>query len=77
MKLENQYQSLLHTIKDTYLQGKSEAIKVVRKKLVLTYWSIGKHIVEFEQKGNEKAEYGSKILERLSKDLSDQFGQGI
>lgn len=70
MKPESQYQSLLHAIKDTYTKGRHEAIKAARQKLVLTYWAIGKHIVEYEQKGNEKAEYGSRILERLSRDLS-------
>jgi hypothetical protein len=45
--------------------------------LVLTYWGIGRHIVEFEQMGNEKAEYGSKILDRLRNDLSDQLGKGF
>ena len=61
---------MLHAIKDTYTKGRHEAIKAARQKLVLTYWAIGKHIVEYEQKGNEKAEYGSRILERLSRDLS-------
>jgi predicted nuclease of restriction endonuclease-like (RecB) superfamily len=45
--------------------------------MVLTYWAIGRHIVEYEQMGNEKSVYGSKILERLSKDLSDQLGRGF
>ena len=44
---------------------------------MLTYWAVGKHIVEFEQKGNEKAVYGTKILTRLSKDLSGQLGRGF
>lgn len=77
MKLENNYQSLIEQIKNTYTDGKAKAIKVVRRELVLTYWAVGKHIVEFEQKGNEKAEYGAKILTRLSKDLSDQLGRGF
>ena len=77
MKLENNYQSLVNQIKSTYTEGKAKAIKIVRRELVLTYWAVGKHIVEFEQKGNEKAEYGAKILNRLSKDLSDQLGRGF
>ena len=77
MKLENNYQSLIEQIKNTYTDGKAKAIKIVRRELVLTYWAVGKHIVEFEQKGNEKAAYGAKILTRLSKDLSDQLGKGF
>lgn len=77
MELQSTYQSLLDQIKNTYTQGQASAIKAARREMVLTYWAIGKHIVEFEQAGNEKAEYGSKILERLSKDLSHQLGRGF
>lgn len=40
-------------------------------------WGIGKYIVEFEQHGNEKAEYGSSLLTKLSKDLKSRFGKGF
>ena len=74
---QNSYTVLLAQIKNTVDEGKSIAVKMVRRQLVLTYWAIGKNIVEFEQQGNEKAVYGSKVLERLSKDLSDQLGKGF
>lgn len=45
--------------------------------MLLTYWVIGQNIVEFEQKGQEKSVYGSKLLNRLSKDLSNQLGKGF
>ncbi len=41
------------------------------------YWKIGKNIVEFEQKGQVKAEYGSKLLLRISKDLKFKYGKGF
>lgn len=41
------------------------------------YWAIGQHIVEFEQDGNEKAEYGSQLFERLSRDLTKAYGKGF
>jgi predicted nuclease of restriction endonuclease-like (RecB) superfamily len=41
------------------------------------YWAIGKYIVEFEQKGSTKAEYGKKLLENLSRDLSLMHGKGF
>lgn len=75
MGLQNSYQALLDQIKSTYTQGRASAIRVARREMVLTYWAIGSHIVEYEQVGNEKAEYGSKTLERLSKDLSHQLGR--
>ncbi len=77
MELQNKYQALISQIKETYRSGQSVAIKALRRQMVLTYWSIGKHIVEYEQGGHQKAEYGSKILSRLSKDLSHQLGRGF
>lgn len=44
--------------------------------MVETYWNIGKYIIEFEQKGKIKAEYGKKLLLRLSKDLKLRLGKG-
>ena len=64
-------------IKNTFVEGQSVAIKMVRRQLVLTYWGIGRHIVEFEQMGHEKAVYGSRLLETLSKDLSHELGKGF
>ncbi len=45
--------------------------------LVKTYWEIGRQIVEFEQKGKEKAAYGSALLDRLSVDLKLRYGKGF
>lgn len=44
---------------------------------VHTYWVIGRHIVEFEQGGKEKSDYGSNLLDRLSKDLTQLYGKGF
>ena len=44
--------------------------------MVTSYWSIGQVIVEEEQNGNERAEYGKAVLEGLSKKLTAEFGQG-
>ena len=45
--------------------------------MVQTYWEIGRQIVEYEQRGNERAEYGSDVLNRLSRDLTDRYGKGF
>lgn len=74
---QNTYQALLSAIKNTLQEGQTSAIKAVRRQLVLTYWAIGRHIVQYEQSGSEKSEYGSKVLNRLSRDLSDQLGRGF
>lgn len=45
--------------------------------MVKANWEIGRHIVEFEQHGEERAEYGTELLTRLSKDLGQQYGKGF
>lgn len=77
MEIQNNYTELLKQIAETLKKGQVAAIKSNRRQMVLTYWAIGQHIVEFEQKGKEKSVYGSKLLNRLSKDLSDQLGRGF
>ncbi|MCO6459547.1 MAG: hypothetical protein J5I93_29895 [Pirellulaceae bacterium] len=42
-----------------------------------TYWEIGRRIVEFEQGGEARAEYGAGLLKRLGKDLTARFGRGF
>ncbi len=73
----NQYQSLVNTIGSVLEQGRHRAVKSIDTILVETYWNIGKHIVEYEQRGNEKAEYGSVLLKRLSADLRKKYGKGF
>jgi len=51
----NQYQLLKQAISQLLLQGRQQAVRQIDKVLVHTYWQIGKHIVEFEQQGNERA----------------------
>ncbi len=58
-------------------QGREKAAASVNTILVQTYWQIGRHIVEFEQRGNEKAEYGSQLFDRLSNDLTTAYGKGF
>jgi len=74
---ENKYQSLIEQIGGLLLSGRQKAIQSVNTILVQTYWQIGRYIVEFEQHGNERAEYGSQLFERLSKDLTSAYGKGF
>jgi len=45
--------------------------------LTVTYWEIGRRIIEFEQKGRKRAEYGKNLLENLSRDLTAKCGRGF
>ncbi len=73
----NEYEHLLAQISETYQQGQQNAAIAVNSHLVETYWRIGEQIVEFEQGGNAKAEYGKALLPNLSKDLNSSFGKGF
>ncbi len=74
---EKNYQGLLSQISETYLKGQEKAVTAVNTHLVDTYWNIGQYIVEFEQKGKERAEYGRALLKELSKDLKLKHGKGF
>ena len=58
-------------------QGRAKVSVVINQIMVRTYWEVGRHIVEYEQKGEDRAIYGDRLLERLSKDLSLEFGKGF
>jgi predicted nuclease of restriction endonuclease-like (RecB) superfamily len=60
-----------------YTAAQVKVVNAVNASLLDAYWEIGRHIVEYEQKGSEKAEYGKKLLENLSKDLSLMHGKGF
>ncbi len=79
MNLEpnNKYQSLLDSIGVLLESSRKQAVQKVNSILVETYWNIGMQIVEFEQYGKEKAEYGSELLKRMSKDMKARFGKGF
>ncbi len=74
---QTKYTALINTIGELLKNGREQVAKSVNTLLVKTYWLIGRHIVEFEQKGNEKAEYGSFLFEQLSKDLTKLYGKGF
>jgi len=74
---QDQYNQLIDRIGFLLSEGRKKAARQINTILVQTYWEIGRHIVEFEQGGNIKAEYGSQLFERLSTDLSSAYGKGF
>jgi predicted nuclease of restriction endonuclease-like (RecB) superfamily len=73
----NNYQQLVSQISETLVQGQQKVVLAANVYLIETYWKIGQHIVEYEQGGSGKAEYGKRLLEQLSKDLSLLHGKGF
>ena len=57
--------------------AQSTVVQTVNKTMVQTYFEIGKMIVEEEQKGKERAEYGQQLIEELSIRLLNEFGKGF
>lgn len=71
------YDRLLTRIGSTLTQGRGRAVQAVNVHLMETYWQVGQHIVEFEQGGQAKAEYGAGLITRLSQDLGTRHGKGF
>lgn len=70
------YQSVITDIKNIINAGQREAYGAASKAMVMTYWHVGKRIVEQEQAGKEHAEYGKKLLAALSDELIQEYGNG-
>ncbi len=64
-------------IADLLKEARRNAVQTVNKTMVYTYFEIGRMIVEEEQNGKERAEYGKQILKELSKRLTSEFGKGF
>ena len=73
----DEYHNLIEKIGDSYLSAKNRAISAVNTEMLIAYWEIGKHVIDFEQDGKLKAEYGSALLLNLSKDLTLRHGRGF
>jgi predicted nuclease of restriction endonuclease-like (RecB) superfamily len=58
-------------------EARRQAARSVNAILTATHWEIGRRIVEFEQEGKQRAEYGEQLLARLSQDLTARFGRGF
>jgi predicted nuclease of restriction endonuclease-like (RecB) superfamily len=77
MPLSNQkYADLINSIGSTLQKARQNAIKAVNNELVKANWEIGQYIVEYEQQGKDKADYGSALLSNLAKDLKSKYGKG-
>jgi len=74
---DKSYLDLIQQISDTYTQGRVQAVQAVNSHITQTYWQVGRQIVEFEQAGKIRAEYGKALLLKLSEDLGLRLGKGF
>ncbi|MEI7621606.1 MAG: PDDEXK nuclease domain-containing protein [Candidatus Moraniibacteriota bacterium] len=70
-------QDLFLRISNALYQARQNFVQYVNITMVETYFEVGKIIVEYEQKGSKKAEYGKEILKKLSQKLIQDFGKGF
>ncbi len=75
-KNDSEYVKLVSLISDVWEKARDNAAIAVNTELLEANWHTGRYIVEFEQQGNIKAEYGKQLLTNLSKDLTRLKGKG-
>jgi predicted nuclease of restriction endonuclease-like (RecB) superfamily len=75
--LDLDYGGLVSSISDLLERARHLAARTVNGILTATYWEVGRRLVEFEQGGNARAEYGEGLLKRLAQDLAPRLGRGF
>ena len=73
----NELTSIHRDIKNILEQARSQARSAINAAMVEAYWLIGQRIVEEEQQGQHKAQYGKRLIEDLSAALTTDFGRGF
>lgn len=68
---------LYQAIAEVIAQARQQVRQAVNQQMVQAYWHIGRLIVEQEQQGKERAEYGKQQLQQLSQRLQNDFGKGF
>src|SRR5690242_8111116 len=74
---ETDYDHILAEIVETLSDARAAAARSVNRVMTATYWQIGHRIVEHEQHGQDRAEYGQALLRRLATDLTKRYGRGF
>jgi predicted nuclease of restriction endonuclease-like (RecB) superfamily len=71
------YTDVRFGIAEVLSSARQAAARNVNALMTASYWETGRRIVEAEQKGKRRAGYGEQLIERLSVDLTEQFGRGF
>ena len=71
------YEAIFGDVSKIIDAARESATRSVNAAMTAAYWLIGHRIVEFEQLGEERAEYGAALIERLAEDLTGRFGRGF
>jgi len=71
------YTSVLADVAHLLEAARRASVRTTNAIMTATYWEIGRRIVEYEQKGGQRAEYGKELINRLAIDLTRRFGRGF
>ena len=71
------YKQVLSEIQQLIQQARIASVRSVNAIMTAVYWEIGRRIVQIEQKGTKRAEYGEVVIRKLSKDLTKSCGKGF
>lgn len=71
------YSALVEAVSQAHERTQAQAAQAVNLALTLRNWLVGYYIFEYEQNGQDRATYGEKLLENLSKDLQKRLGRGF
>jgi DUF1016 N-terminal domain/YhcG PDDEXK nuclease domain len=71
------YDGLVTAIAQVHDRAQRQAVQAVNLALTLRNWLVGYHIVEYEQRGSDRAQYGERLLDNLTQDLRKRLGRGF
>jgi len=71
------YTGLVGVIAGLLESARRASARAVNTLMTATYWEVCRRIVEFEQDGRERAEYGDELMDRLAVDLTRKYGRGF
>lgn len=77
MNIEISQNNLIEKISELLKNARNKVVATLNQAMVHTYFEIGRMIVEEEQNGNERADYGKQLITDISKRLTVEFGKGF
>ena len=76
-RVDAPYEAVYGDVSKIIDAARESAARSANAAMTAAYWLIGRRIVESEQSGEERAEYGVALIERLAEDLTRRFGRGF
>ena len=74
---DHDYGASVNSMVDLLESARRASARAVNSVMTATYWEIGRRMVEWEQHGRGRAEYGEEVVKQLALDLTKQFGRGF